>query len=245
VSSVERERDQDGGVEIDVEAVLAQPEEQKENPHDQAPDLEVPPEEDEEPSPPDAAPAAGGPAAGHAGQPLAATCRRRFSAVHNSGTRPLSAIRHIVIHSTEGDTAAGAATWFANPESAGSAHIVVDERECYRTLDDTRVPFGAPGTNTDGFHIEHAGFARWDRQKWMTHDQTLRRGAFKAAFHAIKFGIPLKLLSANELRDGRSGFVTHATVTEAFHGSHTDPGRGFPLDHYMELVKQFAHQMQT
>jgi hypothetical protein len=85
----------------------------------------------------------------------------------------------------------------------------------------------------------------WNRQTWLSHEQTLRRGAFKAAFHAVKFGIPLKLLSASDLSHGRSGFVTHATVSEVFHGDHTDPGDGFPLDHYMELVKQFAQDIQT
>jgi hypothetical protein len=235
---------------IDVEALLAQPEEQKEDDHYRPPDLEVSLEEDEEPLPPADADlaadlAVGGPAAAHAGQPFAATCRRRFTAVHNSGTRPLSAITHIVLHSTEGDTAAGAASWFANPASGGSAQLVVDDRECYRTLDDTRIPWGAPGANKDGFHIEHAGHASWSRQKWMSHEQTLRRGAFKAAFHAVKFGIPLRLLSASDLSHGRSGLVTHATVSQVFHGDHTDPGGGFPLDHYMQLVKQFADQIQT
>jgi hypothetical protein len=251
MSNADEESGETFEAEIDVEALLAHSEERNENPHDQAPGLDVPPEDEEPPPPeepplPDDAPAAGGPAAGHAGQPIAATCRRRFTAVHNSGRRPVSAITHIVIHSTEGDTAAGAATWFANPESAGSAHLVVDDRECYRTLDDTRIPFGAPGTNTNGFHIEHAGHAKlWNRQKWMSHEQTLRRGAFKAAFHAVKFGVPLKILSANDLRHGRSGFVTHATVSEAFHGSHTDPGPGFPLDHYMELVRRFAREITS
>jgi hypothetical protein len=234
----------------DVDAVLEKPEEQKENNHYRPPDLDASLEDDEEPLPRAGADlatdlAVGAPAAGHAGQPLVATCLRRFTAVHNSGTRPLSAITHIVLHSTEGDTAAGAASWFANPASGGSAQLVVDDRECYRALDNTRIPWGAPGTNVDGFHIEHAGFARWSRQKWMSHEQTLRRGAFKAALHAVRFGIPLKLLSANDLSHGRSGFVTHATVSRVFHGSHTDPGDGFPLDHYMELVKQFARDIQT
>jgi hypothetical protein len=224
------------GEDLDVEAVLARPEEQKENPHDHAPGVEAPAEEPE-------AEGAGGPAAAHTGQPLAAMCSRRFDAAHDSGSRSLSAITLIVIHSTEGDTAAGAATWFANRDSKGSAQLVVDDRECYRTLDNNRIPWGAPGANTDGFHIEHAGFARWDRAKWMTHEETLRRGAFKAALHALKFGIPLTLLTANDLRRGRSGFVTHATVSEVFHGDHTDPGHGFPLDHYMELVRRFAADM--
>jgi hypothetical protein len=134
----EEEPGEDSGEEIDVEAVLAQPGEQKEteNPHDQDPDLEVPPEEDEVPE--GGVPEAGG------GQPISARCSRRFTAVHNSGTRPLSRI------------------------------------------------------------------------------------------------------TANDLRHGRSGFVTHATVSQAFTpGGHTDPGRGFPLDHYMQLVKQFAREIQA
>jgi hypothetical protein len=238
MSGAEDEPREDNGEEIDVEALLAQPAERSEteNPHDQDPNL--PPDEDEE-LPPGAVPEAGG-------QPIAATCSRRFTAVHNQGTRPLSRITHIVIHSTEGSTAGGAATWFANPDSGGSAHLCVDDRECFRTLDDARIPLGAPGANTDGFHIEHAGFARWDRQKWMSHDKTLRRGAFKAAFHAVKFGIPLRLLTADDLRHGRSGFVTHATVSKAFTpGGHTDPGPNFPLEHYMDLVKQFAREIET
>lgn len=239
MATAEGEPGQDDGTEIDVEAVLAQPEEQKENDHYQPPDLEVPPEEEAEPALPPTA-------AGPGGQPIGATCRRRFTAVHHSpGSRPLSAISHIVIHSTEGDTAAGAATWFANRESEGSAHLVVDDRECYRTLGDTLIPWGAKGTNRNGFHIEHAGHADWNRQKWLGHEQTLRRGAFKAAFHAVKFGVPLKLLSANDLRHGRSGFVTHATASKAFNpGGHTDPGSGFPLDHYMQLVKRFVDEIQ-
>jgi hypothetical protein len=230
------------GDEIDVEAVLEEPAEQKENQHDQPPDYEPPPDEAEEPPPPPEG--GGGPAAGHSSQPIAATCSHRFTAVHHDGNRPVSSIDLVVIHSTEGPTAAGGASWFADNDSKGSAHLVVDDAICYRTLEDAVIPWGAPGANTRGFHIEHAGLSAWNRQKWLSHEQTLRRGAFKAAFHAVKFGIPIKLLSANDLRHGRSGFVTHNTVSEVFHGDHTDPGPGFPLDHFMQLVKSFADDMQ-
>jgi hypothetical protein len=233
----------DEGAEIDVDALLDDPAEQRDNVHDLDPNVEMLPDEDDddEPAEGDAAGPAGAPPAG---QPLFATCRRTFTAVHDSGPRPVSGITHIVIHSTEGATAAGGATWFANPESKGSAHLVVDDVECFRTLDDGIIPFGAPGVNTNGFHIEHAGFAKWTRRKWMRHKQTLRRGAFKAAFNAKKFNVPMVILSAEDLKRGKSGFVTHATVTKAFNpGGHTDPGDGFPLDHYMRLVKEFAEQM--
>jgi hypothetical protein len=218
---------------IDIEAVLAQPAEQKENQHDEDPALDLPPDDGDE----------SGGAGGTTDQPLDAACSRRFTAVHTSGTRPLSAIKLIVIHSTEGDTAAGAARWWTNPDSKGSGHLVVDDHECYRALGNEVIPWGAPGANTNGFHLEHAGFAAWHRDKWLQHEQTIRRGAFKVAVHAQKFGVPIRLLSADDLRRGRGGIVTHVTVSEVFHGDHTDPGSGFPLDVFMGFVEEFAQQL--
>jgi hypothetical protein len=228
--------EQDTEAALDVEALQTRPEEQRANDH------ALPPEEREGPEEGEELAAARAPV-----QPIGSTCLRTFKAVHDSGTRPESDINHIIIHCTQGSTAKGAATWFANKASGGSAHLVVDDVVCYRTLDNGQIPWGAAGANRSGFHIEHAGFAEWNHAKWMSHEQTLRRGAQKAAQHAVKFGIPLKVLSADDLRRGRSGFVTHATVTQVFpkgNAGHHDPGPGFPLDHYMKLVKQFAAEIQ-
>lgn len=185
-------------------------------------------------------------------QPLKASCLRDFRAVRTSGTRQLTVIRWIVLHSTEGETARGSASWHANPNAKGSAHLHVDDRECYRTLTDDVIPWGAPGANTMGWHIEHAGRAangpggippRWTREKWLSHKETLRRGAFKSARHAVKFGIPIKLLTTDELRAGKKGFITHAMCSKVFGGDHSDPGSNFPLDVYMEFAKQFAAEV--
>jgi hypothetical protein len=224
--------------EFDLDALLASPAEEHGTDHSTAPE-----DEEADATAPDAA----GPAAAAQPQAFEALCLRDFKAFRTQGTRAASQIRLIIIHSTEGHSARSSANWFANPRSEGSAHILVDDNECYRTLDDTVIPWGAPGANTRGFHIEHSGFAKWDRAKWMSHEQTLRRGAFKSAFHAIKFGIPIRLLNADDLKRGRSGFATRATVTK-FHpskGRHTDPGPGFPLDFYMELVKEFAAEIDV
>jgi N-acetylmuramoyl-L-alanine amidase len=221
--------------EFDLEALLASPAEEHGTDHSTAPGDEEAAETE----------AGGIPQP----QPLAAVCKRDFKAQRTQGSRAVSQIRLIIIHSTESHSARSSANWFANPNSKGSAHILVDDNECYRTLDDTVIPWGAPGANTHGFHVEHTGFAAWDRAKWMSHEQTLRRGAFKSAIHAVKFGIPIQLLNVADLKNGRSGFATHATVSK-FHppkkgGGHTDPGAGFPLDHYMELVEQFATEIDV
>jgi hypothetical protein len=118
-----------------------------------------------------------------------------------------------------------------------------DDHECYRALGNEVIPWGAPGASTNGFHVEHAGSARRQRDQWLQHEATIRRGAFKVAVHAKKFGVPIRLLSADDLRRGRGGIVTHVTVSEVFHGDHTDPGPGFPLDVFMAFVEEFTREL--
>jgi hypothetical protein len=102
------------------------------------------------------------------------------------------------------------------------------------------IPWGAKGANTMGWHIEHTGFAKWSRDEWLSHEETIRRGAFKCVQHAVKFGIPVKMLSDDELRQRQKGFITHAQCTRVLGGSHTDPGNNFPIDKFLQLAKDFA-----
>ena len=171
-------------------------------------------------------------------QQLTAPCDTTYTAKHHSGTRPLSAIKWVVMHSTEGDSARGAAAWFANPASGGSAHLCIDDQHCFRTLRDELVPWGAPGANTNGFHIEQAGYAKWSSLIWSSkHRNTLERAAYKAALHCRKFGIPPYFVAAAALREGRPGVTTHAECTKAFGGNHTDPGSGWPRWWFMRRVR--------
>jgi hypothetical protein len=178
-------------------------------------------------------------------QPIKASCLRDFTAIRTSGTRALSTLRWIVIHSTEGASARSSAQWFTDPQTQGSAHLVLDDRECYRTLKDDIVPWGAPGANKMGWHLELSGKSNWSRSQWLDHKKTLRRGAFKAARHAKRFGIPIKLLSTAQVRQGHKGFVTHALCTQAFNtpGGHSDPGPNCPLDEFMEMAAKFRAEM--
>lgn len=171
-------------------------------------------------------------------EPIGANCRREFTARRHSGRRPLEEIRWIVLHSTEGATARGAATWFANPSSQGSAHLCLDDFECYRTLANELVPWGARGANYRGFHIEQAGYARWSRLVWSrSHRRLLERAAYKTALHCRRFGIPPYFVTATELRAGLYGVTTHNECTRAFGGTHWDPGRGWPRRLFMRRVR--------
>jgi len=133
----------------DLEALLASPEETGDY------DCTVPPEfagEGEE--------LPEGPA-----QPLDDACSRQYAAVRQSGRRDLSQIGLIVIHCTQSNSARSSAQWFENTRAQGSAHLVVDDVECYRTLDNEVIPWGAKGANTRGFHIEIAGVRRMEPRR--------------------------------------------------------------------------------
>lgn len=173
--------------------------------------------------------------------PLGANCRTDYKARHHSGTRPLSVIDLVVLHSTEGATAEAAARWFAHPDSQGSAHICVDDNVCYRTLADNQIPWAAPGANFHGFHIEQAGRAAWPTSTWSRlHDRTLRRAAYKTALHCKRYGIKVRWLNASSLKLGvRNGITDHDECSKAFGGSHWDPGAGWPRTIFMAYVRLY------
>ena len=191
-------------------------------------------------------------------------CSSEYRAAHDSGPRLRERVRFIVLHSTEGGSAEGAASWFRNPASEGSANLVVDGKGCYSTVPDLVTPWAAPPLNSLGWHLEFAGFAAWTRTRWLLAMTELRRGAYKAALRADDFGIPLAWRDADYLRahvgeDGSltytkglrslvGGFTDHATITAAFPaiaakiGSHHDPGPGFPRDTFMWFVRRYSRR---
>lgn len=177
--------------------------------------------------------------------PVQTLCDSSYTAAHSSGVRTPEQVKWIVLHSTEGGTAKSVAVYFTLPSSGGSAHLVVDDLDCYRCLRNIDIPWGAPGANTNGFHIEQCGFARWSSAEWRAHDMTLRRAAYKAALHADHFGIPLQWLSAAGLRRGLRGVTTHAECSKAFGGDHTDPGAGYPKALVMRYAKEYLAEIQA
>ena len=170
-------------------------------------------------------------------------CKRRRAA-HDSGPRRAVDVRHVVLHSTEGGTAASVAAFFAGSAQA-STQLVVDDRECYRCLPDLVIPWGAPGINRSGLHVEHCGFARWPAREWHEHEAMLDRSAAKVARWTWQYGIPVRFVEAAALRAGRTGITTHAQASIAFppNDGHTDPGDGFPIAHYLLRVQRYRREL--
>lgn len=175
-------------------------------------------------------------------QPYDARCSRVFDAYHHSGPRT-QRVLWIVLHDAESDTAESTARYLSTKASGGSAHLAVDDNECYRLLDNNIVAWGAPGANEAGFHIEQAGFARWGGALWLAHLDTLKRAAWKTARHCVVFNLPPRFVVAEELRRGLAGVTTHAECTKAFGGDHTDPGVFWPRRVFMRYVRDFHAQL--
>lgn len=171
--------------------------------------------------------------------PYAENCNTSFKASKSSGKRPLSVINLIVEHATQGGTARSNAIYFNSAAAQGSTHLVVDDFTCYRCLPDDEIPWGAPGANYNGFHIEQCAYSSWLKAMWSkTHRRTLLRAAYKTALHCKRYGIRVRFLTAANLKNGmRDGITTHAECTIAFGGDHTDPGTGWPRLLFMTMTR--------
>lgn len=156
-------------------------------------------------------------------------------------------LRLIVIHSMESqekpNTAETVAAWFSGPTAPkASAHVCVDSNSAVTVVADSDIAWAAPGANNDGLHIEIAGRAEQSRADWNDaySRRALNQAAKVAAAWCIKYKIPAVLLTPDEVEDGKSkGICGHITVTKAFPklGTHTDPGKFFPWDLFIEHVQ--------
>lgn len=165
----------------------------------------------------------------------------KLRAAHDSGARGDNPVLWIVLHSTEGSTAAGAAAWFHNPDSLGSTQVVVDAVDKWRCVPDDVIAWAASGANTNGIHLEFAGFAAWKRFQWLrpSYRKALKNGADVVASWVVKYGIPMKWVKPAGLHNRTKGVVFHYEVSTAFHETtHTDPGRGFPKRTFKRMVRK-------
>lgn len=152
-------------------------------------------------------------------------------------------IRGICIHDMEAPekekTAENVAKYFQSPQAGGSAHICIDSDSVVQCVWDNNVAHAAPGANHDMLHIELAGYAKQTRDEWLDSYSVamLTLAADVTAQYCLKYDIPVKHLSNEELRNGDKGIVGHYQVTAVYKRStHTDPGKNFPWDFFLERV---------
>lgn len=176
--------------------------------------------------------------------PYYTACSTKYTADHDSGSRKLSAIKWLVIHSAEHENPESVAKWFQNPASSSSTHLVVGTLDCFKTLPDWKIPWGAPGANAQGYHIEICGYAKYTSAQWLERETMLRRAAYKAAQRCYMYDIPVRWVGPWGLKLGRGGLTTHVDCSRAFGGDHWDPGPGFPKDTFLAYVRRYIEDFQ-
>jgi len=157
-------------------------------------------------------------------------------------------IKLIVIHTMETPESVSRArqvwNWFAGSTSPhASAHYMVDNKDVLQSVLDTDTAWAVDDfpLNQQSISIEHAGSASQNNGEWNDEysNAELKLSAKLSAELAKKYNIPLVKLSPADIMAGKSGFCGHVDITVAkkIAGGHTDPGKYFPWDEYLKLVK--------
>lgn len=151
----------------------------------------------------------------------------------------------VVMHTMEiaerPDAAMICARWFRTRVSRVSAHYCVDAGMVVQCVREEDIAWHARGGNADSVGIELAGFARQTRQGWADAYSTrvLVRAARLVGEVCWRRHVPVRWLTAADLRAGRRGITGHAQVSETFRKSdHWDPGPGFPVESFLDRVRR-------
>lgn len=154
---------------------------------------------------------------------------------------------YVVIHGTVSpcvrNGARNTANYFTSSSAGGLAHYVVDPGEIIACCQE-EVAAWHSGHNADSLGVELCDPQVGDSSRWADadHDAMLLLAAKLVADLCTRWNIPIQRLSPAELRDGGRGIVGHNDVRLAWPGctDHTDPGAGFPWEHFLNLVRQAA-----
>jgi hypothetical protein len=121
-------------------------------------------------------------------------------------------IVHVMEARQGSNTAEAVGAWFAKPQSPvsppppgfapkASAHAGFDRDSGVQYVLPRDVAWGAPGANSNGYHVEHAGYSAELDADWASPDNgaMLRLSAQHAAKAAQHFGFELRRLSLDEV----------------------------------------------
>lgn len=154
-------------------------------------------------------------------------------------------VDRVVIHDMEYPERPGGAKWCADffggsGAPVASAHYCIDNQTIAQSVRESDIAFHAP-PNSHSIGIEHAGYAAQTRAEWLDAYSMaeLRLSARLTADICQRHNLPVVYLTAADLRAGKRGITTHWQVSMAFKRTdHHDPGPNFPMDSYLQWVKE-------
>lgn len=151
----------------------------------------------------------------------------------------------IVIHNTSNDApAVNEASYAKRRTDSVSSHYYVDDERIIQSLNTDYRAFhvGSSTGNSGGISYEITGTNGKSRSWWLSNvrwDLLAAQIRKDCAAH----GIVPRLLSIQEIKDGKTGIMTHDQARRAWGGTdHTDPGPNFPMDYLLAQVKGGAEE---
>lgn len=153
----------------------------------------------------------------------------------------------IVLHSTEShnregtDDLASIASWFDNPASQASSHVVTDaDGFSARLVPDEEKAWTCAGYNALSLNIEQIGFAGASIWSHAELDETARW----IAKWSLKHNIPIRRGRVFQGRVLRKGVVTHKQLGQ-LGGGHVDPGDSYPVKRVLARAKEIKTRLQA
>lgn len=156
-------------------------------------------------------------------------------ALGDGGPRTLTQM--IVIHATDNTASDSAEAAYATRRADHtSAHIYTDDDSSVLAVPLDNIAYGCyPAGNIRSVQFELTGLSNY------VSDATMRQAAPHVAEVCARYGIPIRKVSASELRAGVKGICGHGDVTAAWNqGNHTDPGSAFPWARFIGYVQAAA-----
>jgi hypothetical protein len=154
----------------------------------------------------------------------------------------------VVLHTVEAaetsTTAENVARWAAGLDAPNTSwHYAIDDESIVQCVKEEHVAWAAPSRNSNGIQLEHAGYARQTVEQWNDpfSSRMLALSARLAARICARWSIPMRFVDADALMRSERGITTHAEVTKGPGKgltSHTDPGPYFPIERYLEMVRE-------
>jgi N-acetyl-anhydromuramyl-L-alanine amidase AmpD len=143
------------------------------------------------------------------------------------------------------DSAEDVARFFQTTKTPVSAHYTVDNNSVVQCVQLKDIAFHALGDNTASVGFELSGFAGQTHEQWGDdYSRAVIDNAAKTAAKLVaEHNIPVRWLTAAELKAGRRGLVTHKLVSDVFgDGIRSDPGTQFPYKLQLERIQHHVRE---